>query len=242
AAAAIGSGLRLQHRYLAVLEQRAAEAIATREREAERRVAEERVRIARDLHDVVGHEVAVVSMQLGIAEMAIPVDNTDARNALRAARAGVRNVLTESQHILAVLRSPDHDAATAPVPGVARIPELLTSYQQLGLTITATMDDLTDVGSTAGVALYRVLQEALTNAHRYGTGSADIRISAAADHVALRVQNRRHPGAARSGIGSGLGLVGMRERINAAGGTLTADADGVLFVVEAHIPRGSAPA
>ncbi|MFJ4221784.1 sensor histidine kinase [Curtobacterium luteum] len=242
AAAAIGSGLRLQHRYRAVLEQRAAEAIATREREAERRVAEERVRIARDLHDVVGHEVAVVSMQLGIAEMTIPSDNDDARAALQAARTGVRNVLTETQQILAVLRSPDQDTATAPVPGVARIPELLTSYRQLGLAVTATTDDLADVGSTAGVALYRVLQEALTNAHRYGAGNADVRITTTAEHVAMRVQNRRAPATKQPQIGSGLGLIGMQERVLAAGGTLSAGPDGILFVVDAHLPKGNTPA
>jgi signal transduction histidine kinase len=239
AAAAIGSGLRLQHRYRAVLEQRAAEAIATREREAERRVAEERVRIARDLHDVVGHEVAVVSMQLGIAEMTLPGDNVDARAALDAARVGVRNVLTETQHILAVLRSPDQDAPTAPVPGAARIPDLVASYRQLGLMVSTTFDDLSAVGMTEGIALYRVLQEALTNAHRHGSGDADVRITTTANGTRLRVQNRRDRSPVSTPIGSGLGLIGMRERINAAGGTLTAAAEGMLFVVEATLPIGS---
>ncbi|WP_182066521.1 sensor histidine kinase [Curtobacterium sp. ME12] len=239
AAAAIGSGLRLQHQYRAVLEQRAADAIATREREAERRVAEERVRIARDLHDVVGHEVAVVSMQLGIAEMAVPADDVDTRAALQAARVGVRNVLTETQHILAVLRTSDGDPVTAPVPGTARIPELIDSYRQLGLTLTTEIDELKEPGTTVGVAVYRVLQEALTNAHRYGSGSADIRISRSSDSVAVRVENRRARDVSTGAGGSGLGLIGMRERVSAAGGTLSAGPEGMLFIVHAHFPTES---
>lgn len=239
AAAALGAALRLQHQYRAVLEQRATDAIATREREAERRVAEERVRIARDLHDVVGHEVAVVSMQLGIAEMAVPADDVDTRAALQAARDGVRNVLTETQHILAVLRSPDGDSVTAPVPGTARIPELIDSYEQLGLALTTQVDELAGVGTTAGVAIYRVLQEALTNAHRYGSGSANVRITRTSDSVAVRVENRRARDGSSAAGGSGLGLIGMQERVNAAGGTLSAGPEGMLFIVHAQFPTES---
>ncbi len=197
AAAAIGSALRLQHQYRAVLEQRAAEAIATREREAERRVAEERLRIARDLHDVIGHEVAVVSMQLGVAEMTIPTDDADARASLQAARVGVRNVLTETQHILAVLRSPDPGGLVAtPVPGSARILELVDSYRQLGLTLTTHLEDLTGVGTTVGVAIYRVLQEALTNAHGTGRGARPS-ASAAPTTVSQCVSRTAEPGTSR---------------------------------------------
>lgn len=241
AAAALGSALRLQHQYRAVLEQRAADAIATREREADRRVAEERVRIARDLHDVIGHEVAVVSMQLGIAEMAVPADDVETRAALQAARVGVRNVLTETQHILTVLRSPNCDPVTAPVPGTARIPELVDSYGQLGLALTTQLDELAGVGTTVGVAIYRVLQEALTNAHRYGSGSASIRITRSSDSVAVRVENRRGRNVSSAAGRSGLGLIGMRERVSAAGGSLSAGPEGMLFIVHAIFPTESDP-
>lgn len=249
AAAAIGAGLRIQHQYRASLEQRAADAIATRELEAERRVAEERMRIARDLHDVIGHEIAVVSMQLGVAEVTLPAGADEARRALDAARDGVRNVLTETQHILTVLRSTsgsagratgaDLDDPTAPAPGIERLPELIASYGRIGLDVDARLDDLGPVSVPIGVTVYRVLQESLTNAHRHGEGRTTVTLARAGDDLVLEVRNPRRrtpasePVAGREG---GLGLVGMRERVAAVGGSVQAAADGVLFVVRVHLP------
>ncbi|MDT0235327.1 histidine kinase [Curtobacterium sp. BRB10] len=247
AGAAIGSGLRVQHQYRASLEQRAADAIATRELEAERRVAEERVRIAQDLHDVIGHEIAVVSMQLGVAEVTLPAGADEARRALDAARDGVRNVLTETQHVLTVLRSADAggsdgaalDDPTAPAPGIEQLPGLVASYERIGLDVDARLDDVGPVSVPIGVTVYRVLQESLTNAHRHGEGRTTVTLSRAGDDLALEVRNPRRrtsasePVAGRTG---GLGLVGMRERVAAVGGSVEAAADGVLFVVRVHLP------
>ncbi|MFJ3384039.1 MULTISPECIES: sensor histidine kinase [unclassified Curtobacterium] len=244
AAAAIGSGLRVQHQYRASLEQRAADAVATRELEAERRVAEERVRIARDLHDVIGHEIAVVSMQLGVAEVTLPAGADDARRALGAARDGVRNVLTETQHVLTVLRSASSSGAelddpTAPAPGIEQLPGLIASYERVGLDVDARLDDVGPVSAPIGVTIYRVLQESLTNAHRHGEGRSTITLARNGDDLVLEVSNARRrtpvddPVAARSG---GLGLVGMRERVAAVGGSVQAGADGVLFIVRVHLP------
>lgn len=247
AAAAIGAGLRVQHQYRASLEQRAADAIATRELEAERRVAEERVRIARDLHDVIGHEVAVVSMQLGVAEVTLPAGADEARRALDAARDGVRNVLTETQHILTVLRSAeagrrdraDLDDPTAPAPGMEQLHGLVASYGKIGLDVDAHLDDVGSVPVPIGVTIYRVLQESLTNAHRHGEGRTTVTLARAGNDLVLEVRNPRRrtpvagPDAGRIG---GLGLVGMRERVTAVGGSVQAAADGVLFVVRVHLP------
>ncbi|QSB24290.1 sensor histidine kinase [Curtobacterium sp. 24E2] len=247
AAAAIGSGLRVQHQYRASLEQRAADAVATRELEAERRVAEERVRIARDLHDVIGHEIAVVSMQLGVAEVTLPAGADEARRALDAARDGVRNVLTETQHVLTVLRSAsssgaDLDDPTAPAPGIAQLPGLVASYERIGLDVDARLDDVGPVSVPIGVTVYRVLQESLTNAHRHGEGRTTVTLARAGDDLVLEVCNPRRrtpadePVAGRTG---GLGLVGMRERVAAVGGSVQAAADGVLFVVRVHLPTAN---
>lgn len=247
AGVAIGSGLRVQHQYRASLEQRAADAIATRELEAERRVAEERVRIARDLHDVIGHEIAVVSMQLGVAEVTLPAGADEARRALDAARDGVRNVLTETQHVLTVLRSAsssgaDLDDPTAPAPGIEQLRGLIASYERIGLDVDARLDEIGPVSVPIGVTVYRVLQESLTNAHRHGEGRTTVTLARAGDDLVLEVRNprRRAPaddlGTGRTG---GLGLVGMRERVAAAGGTVQAAADGVLFVVRVHLPTAN---
>ncbi|MFK4482439.1 sensor histidine kinase [Curtobacterium sp. AB7] len=247
AAAAIGSGLRVQHQYRASLEQRAADAVATRELEAERRVAEERVRIARDLHDVIGHEIAVVSMQLGVAEVTLPAGADEARRALDAARDGVRNVLTETQHVLTVLRSAsssgaDLDDPTAPAPGIEQLPGLVASYERIGLDVDARLDDVGPVSVPIGVTVYRVLQESLTNAHRHGEGRTTVTLARAGDDLVLEVRNPRRrtpadePVAGRTG---GLGLVGMRERVAAVGGSVQAAADGVLFVVRVHLPTAN---
>lgn len=247
AGAAIGSGLRVQHQYRASLEQRAADAIATRELEAERRVAEERVRIARDLHDVIGHEIAVVSMQLGVAEVTLPAGADEARRALDAARDGVRNVLTETQHVLTVLRSAsgsgvELDDPTAPAPGIAQLPGLVASYKRIGLDVDARLDDVGPVSVPIGVTVYRVLQESLTNAHRHGEGRTTVTLARAGEDLVLEVRNPRRrtpaddPVAGRTG---GLGLVGMRERVTAVGGSVQAAADGVLFVVRVHLPTAN---
>lgn len=247
AAAAIGSGLRVQHQYRASLEQRAADAVATRELEAERRVAEERVRIARDLHDVIGHEIAVVSMQLGVAEVTLPAGADEARRALDAARDGVRNVLTETQHVLTVLRSAsssgaDLDDPTAPAPGIEQLPGLIASYERIGLAVGARLDDVGPVSVPIGVTVYRVVQESLTNAHRHGEGRTTVTLARAGDDLVLEVRNprRRTPASDPvAGRSSGLGLVGMRERVAAVGGSVQAAADGVLFVVRVRLPTAN---
>lgn len=247
AAAAIGSGLRVQHQYRASLEQRAADAVATRELEAERRVAEERVRIARDLHDVIGHEIAVVSMQLGVAEVTLPAGADEARRALDAARDGVRNVLTETQHVLTVLRSAsssgaDLDDPTAPAPGIDQLPGLIASYERIGLDVDARLDDVGPVSVPIGVTVYRVVQESLTNAHRHGEGRTTVTLARAGDDLVLEVRNprRRTPASDPvAGRSSGLGLVGMRERVAAVGGSVQAAADGVLFVVRVRLPTAN---
>ncbi|TCU83613.1 signal transduction histidine kinase [Curtobacterium sp. PhB42] len=247
AAAAIGSGLRVQHQYRASLEQRAADAVATRELEAERRVAEERVRIARDLHDVIGHEIAVVSMQLGVAEVTLPAGADEARRALDAARDGVRNVLTETQHVLTVLRSAsgsgaDLDDPTAPAPGIEQLPGLIASYERIGLDVDARLDDVGPVSVPIGVTVYRVVQESLTNAHRHGEGRTTVTLARAGDDLVLEVRNprRRTPASDPvAGRSSGLGLVGMRERVAAVGGSVQSAADGVLFVVRVRLPTAN---
>lgn len=235
AGSAIGAGLRAQRLYRDSLERRAEDALATRELEATRRVAEERLRIARDLHDVVGHEVAVVSMNLGVVEMALVDTPPDVTDALGRARTGVRNVLAETQRMLVLLRSDDDEGSGAPVPDFSALPALFESYRQIGVDLHAEIDVPADsVDAATQLTVYRILQEALTNAQRHGRGA--VRVSVAVEGARLVVRVRNGQRLEQSQPGTGLGLVGMRERVAASAGTLAVRSADTEFVVTAHLP------
>ncbi|MFT4235462.1 MAG: histidine kinase [Microbacterium sp.] len=237
--AAIGSAIRGNHRYRQEAEQRIAEAQATRVAAIDRGIAQERLRIARDLHDSVGHHIAVVNMHLGAAEVHLPHGADDTRADLAAARQGVQAVLKETQQILTVLRVGDAKAGLEPTPGHTAINDLIASYRHAGMAVEATLDDMTgELSAQASVAAYRIVQEALTNAHKHGQGPASVTIRQDdAGSVRIEVVNLRRTGGADTS-GGGNGLVGMRERAESVGGTLDTRADATLFWVTATIPTG----
>jgi signal transduction histidine kinase len=234
AAAATGSALREHLRFLHSLEQRAIEAIRSRTAEAGRRVTEERLRIARDLHDVVGHEVAVVNMNINVAEVTLPAGAMRSREALHAARDGVRAILQESQRILDVLRLGDgaRDDPNAPSPSLDRIGDLVASYRALGMDVETEIATLPGpIDNAVSATGYRVIQEALTNAHRYGKNDAFLRTEVTGRCLTIRVDNSTSPDAQDGG--SGYGLMGMRERVQSVGGQLTITDRHGRFLVEA---------
>lgn len=236
AAAAIGAAVRGQRQYRHELEQRTHDALATREAAVQRGVAEERVRIARDLHDSVGHQIAVVSMHLGSAEVHLSGDAEAARADLGAARAAVQTVLLETQQILQVLRVGSGDDPLAPTPSHDRIPELVDTFRTAGLEIEADLPGLARaLPPEISAAAFRITQEALTNAQRHGTGAMSLRIQVTDHEVVIEAVNVRSPARHRSS-GGGNGLVGMRERAVFAGGKLDVRADGGLFWVRAELP------
>ena len=237
AAAASGSAIREHFRFLHSVEQRAEEAVRTRTAESGRRVTEERLRIARDLHDVVGHQVAVVNMQIGMAEVALPKEAERSRDALHSARAGVQAILKESQRILTVLRvgSSQGVQELEPSPTLRQLGELIASYRAIGLQVESRIGDLPeDVDPGLQTTAYRVLQEALTNAHRHGAGAAVVDVRTRAGSLTLRVANP--VAAAPSSEGSGYGLVGTRERVQSFGGRLEIDQERDEFVLTAILP------
>ncbi|RKR73307.1 sensor histidine kinase [Frondihabitans australicus] len=241
AGGASGAAFRLQRQYLRSLEIRAEDAVARGAIEAERRAAEERLRIARDLHDIIGHNVAVISMHLGAVEVSAGADAVAVERSLRAARQAVQTVLAETQQTLALLRADEsvdaEGGALAPAPDLAAIPALIDSFEEIGLRVEGEVD--VDRGGSSvdpGAALiaYRVAQEALTNAHRYGTGLAEVTMVLHDDSVLIEVSNA--VAAASDGPGSGYGLLGMRERVASVGGTLdVVESDGA-FRVTAVLP------
>jgi signal transduction histidine kinase len=212
-----------------------------RERLAERRLAaaEERTRIARDLHDSAGHAINVILVQAGAARLLQERDPEGARAALETIEAVARDTIGEIDQLVRVLRdngSPvDETRPVEPPPGLAALKTLTARQRAAGLAVA-----LHSHGSRPRLApgldraAYRILQEALTNAARHGRGSAEVDLSFGPSALEITVTNPTAPSAS---VGSdGHGIAGMRERAALLGGTLEAGADNGLFRVCAHLP------
>jgi signal transduction histidine kinase len=236
-AIAVGQAVRNRRANIAAVHERAVRAEQTREEEARRRVVEERLHIARELHDVVAHHIAVINVQAGVAEHLIDTKPDAAAEALRHVRRSSRAVLDELSGLLSVLRKPeDPNTPTEPAPGLAQLDGLIETFRASGLSLEWTVGGKPqELSATADLVAYRVLQEALTNAHRHGTDSASLSVLYSHHEVVLEVANE--PGKQEHTGGSGLGLLGMRERASAVGGTMRAgiEADG-RFRVHVALP------
>ncbi|MEM9562846.1 MAG: histidine kinase [Actinomycetota bacterium] len=249
-AAAIGTAVRASRENLAGAQERARRAEATRELEVERRVVEERLRIARDVHDLVAHHLAVVNVQSGVAAHVLRSDPDAAGTALDAVRSSASTAVSELGELLGVLRDPDgSDGAgggvggpVTPTPDLDAIDDLITSFAASGLQVehrvTGAPRPLTP---SAEVAAYRVVQEALTNAHKHGDGSAVVAQGFDADGMTIEVTNRVAPSGSAALDPSGYGLVGMRERVDAVGGRLAVDEASGRFRVRAVLPIRETP-
>jgi signal transduction histidine kinase len=248
-AAAVAIAVQSRRATIEAFEGRARRAEESREETARRRVAEDRVRIARELHDVIAHHVAVISVQAGVAEHVVDKDPVAARQALSTVRSSARTVLAELQSVLGVLRQDETALPTAPAPGLLRLDDLVASFGAMGARVHVDAPlSLPQLPPVADVAAYRTVQEALTNVHKHAAGAATtISISPRVGALEIEVRNERPPApvdpvdapAAGGGgwAGSGLGLLGMEERVAAAGGVLhtgpTADGG---FRVTASLP------
>ena len=241
-AVAAGDVVRGRRAAIAAVEERARRAEESREEEARRRVVEERLRIARELHDVVAHHMAVVNVQAGVAAHLLRSKPDDAEQALTTMRSSARQVLDELAGILSVLRSDDDSGAPIdPAPSMTDLPSLVESFAAAGLSVDFDASHpLPTVSDAAGLAIYRTVQEALTNAQKHGTGTASVRISTAGLAVEVTVDNPTHrsDGLVERDHGTaGFGLTGMRERITATGGQLTVGAiPPAMFRVHATFP------
>lgn len=206
----------------AALEDRTRELEAEREVTAAQAVALDRVRIARELHDVVAHHVSAMGVQAGAARAIMDRDPAAARTALAGVEQSARSALEELRHLLETLRTPNGDAPNASTVSLAALPALVEHAIANGLPTTLTVvGDAVPLSDVAQVNLYRVAQEALTNARRHGgtDASADVRLRYAADAVELEITNT---GRTPAPLRPGLGIVGMRERAAASGGTFEA--------------------
>lgn len=240
-AVALGDSARSRREYLAAVTERAERAERSREVEAQRRVAEERLRIARDLHDTVAHRISVISLNAGVASQALESRPEKAREALGTIRSAARGVLSEISDLLTHLRSAEDPAdLIRPQLGMGDLPELLARMQAAGLEIDLRVDgELEQVDGTAGQVGYRVVQEGLTNAHKHGRRrGARVRIVAGAAVLRIEILNQIAP-ASSAGIevpGDQLGLLGIRERVASAGGTVEAGLEGIDFRLLVELP------
>jgi signal transduction histidine kinase len=238
-AVAAGDLTRSRREAIGAAEERARRAEETREEEARRRVAEERLHIARELHDVVAHRMAVVNVQAGVAEHLLRSRPDDAAAALRVVRSSAQAALDNLGSILNLLRSAgESDASVEPAPTLTELTALIDSYRDAGLAVEyETSGAPRPLADTTQLALYRTVQEGLTNAHKHGDGHARLRISYAAEGVGVDLINRVGDVTDATGEG-GYGLLGMRERVLAAGGSLNVGPDGEnKFAVRAHFPN-----
>ncbi|WP_229075915.1 sensor histidine kinase [Actinoplanes sp. DH11] len=235
--AAAGDAIRMRRAYIAEVTERARQAEMNREEEARRRVMDERLRIARELHDVVAHHITVISVHAGAAGHVLRNEPDKVWPVLGHIRTAADTVLEEIKSVISVLRDPEEARSTAPAPGVESLPELLAGLRAMGFAVRHRQQGKPrPLPAVVNLAAYRIAQEALTNAHRYGDGDATLDLEYAVDTVNIEVTNRM----SRSGDrppGSGFGLLGMQERAAAAHGTIVAGpVGGGMFRVRAELP------
>ncbi len=236
AAWALGAAAQERERYVAALVARAEQAERTAEREVELAARDERSRIAREMHDVVAHGLSVIVVQADGARYAAAKDPDVAVDTLATVATTGREALTEMRRLLGLLR--DGDTGVAPQPGLADVRHLVEEARLAGTPVEADLPDpVPDVPDGVGLAAYRIVQEALTNVRKHAgpTATAHVRVGVG-DEVAVDVHDDGR-GAAATGDGRGLGLVGMRERAAVHGGTVEAGpAPGGGFGVSARLP------
>ncbi|MEU6474342.1 sensor histidine kinase [Streptomyces massasporeus] len=245
AATAVGDVVRTRRRHLAEVEARAERAERTREEEARRRVTEERVRIARELHDVVAHHITLVNAQAGVAHHLMRNDPDRAYEALAHIKDNSRAALDELRATVGLLRQPDDGPdSRAPIPGLADLDALVGGVRASGLSVQVVPAGTPrPVAPTTELTAYRIVQEALTNTHKHASATrAEVVLDYGQDRLRITVTDDGRPGAS-PGPGFGHGLIGMHERATAIGGTVTAGPlpDGGFQVV-AELPLALAPA
>lgn len=206
---------------------------------AERAAVEERVRIAREMHDVVAHSMSLIVVRAGAGRMAIDDNPAEAKRALAVIEETGRAALGEMRHLLGVLRA-DEPTSTAPLPSLQQLDHLVADAAHAGTPVELTIDgDRRVLPPGVEATAYRAVQEALTNVRRHAPGTAvRVRLVYDAGGVDLEIVNDRPVAGPPASTGTGRGLVFMRERIEASGGVLDAGpTDDGGFRLRARLPE-----
>ena len=232
-----GERTRLLHEHLRELMDRARRADRDAERERRLAVAEERARIARDLHDSAGHAINVIALRAGTARLRHDQDPDRSRAALAAIEEVARQTVGEIDQLVGTLRERGgvNGGVVAPV-GLASLQTLVAHHSAGGLDVAiVTSGSPRPLAAAVDVAAYRILQEALTNAARHGTGAATVELSYGETALRLTISNAVPDGGAKRSDG-GHGLIGMRERATLLGGSLDAERANGTFRLRAELP------
>ena len=212
---------------------------AERERESAARVAaaEERTRIARELHDIVAHTVSVIVLQVGAVRHKLPPALAEDKEALEGVERTGRAALTEMRRLLGAMRRNGQDAELAPQPGLDDLESLLEDVGRAGLPVRLHVDgDRVPLPRALDLSAYRIIQEGLTNALKHAQAShADVTVRYASDEVEIEVRDDGRGVTSTDGLGHG--LVGIRERVKIYGGEMsTESANGAGFVLSTRLP------
>ncbi|MFG2820024.1 sensor histidine kinase [Kitasatospora sp. NPDC048365] len=217
-------------------------AVRAAEAESERRRAdEERLRMARELHDILAHSISLIHVQAGVALELMDTRPEQARTALTTIKAASKEALGEVREVLGTLRTPGSAAPRSPAPGLDRLDELAAQAGHAGLAVTIRAEGTPyELPAARGLAAFRVVQEALTNVLRHSAARrAEVRLEWRADGLVVQVEDPGPAGGTDAG-GTGTGLVGMRERVTSLGGTVEAGPSGDAgFRVRAWLPRSA---
>jgi signal transduction histidine kinase len=239
AAGAVGAYVAARRQWLAGERDRAARAEQAREEETRRRVDAERMRIARELHDVVAHSMAMINVQATAAGMQLAADPASAAEAIQAIRRASKSGLRELRTILEVLRQVDGGSLAAPVPDLRAISALVDAISAAGTPTTLeSAETSAPLPPLVGLAVYRIVQESLTNVVRHaGRVATTVRLRQEGGYLYVDVVNDGGAAPAAFSDGTGAGLAGMRERAATLGGTLDAGPrSGGGFAVHARLP------
>jgi len=195
------------------------------EEEAQRRTGEERLRIAREVHDVVAHAMVAINVQAGVAAHRLDQDPEQARTALRAIKQTSGEALSDLRATLGVLRGDDHDAPVRPAAGLGDLDELAAALRGAGVQVELEVGEVGELPAAVHAAGYRIVQEALTNAVKHGGPAVQARVLLRylPDTVEVEVTDDGRGAGADEATPDGHGLVGMRERVALFDGVMTAE-------------------
>jgi signal transduction histidine kinase len=219
--------------------ERAAEAVRIREEESLRRASEERLRIARELHDALGHHLSLINVQSGVALHLNEDLPEQTRSSLSAIKRASKEALIELRSVLDILREPGERAPRLPTSTLARLGDLVSQAAAAGLEVRTEIEgDVRPLPFGVDVAAFRIVQEALTNVTRHAPGAtATVRLAYGERDLTVQIDDDGGGITTHGTVGTGKGIVGMRERVDALGGELEAShRPGGGFRVRARFP------